>query len=420
MYPPDLCVTLREQQIETTQGGTEMKKYAITSICTLVLSLLGAFGLNQNSLNSNANSIPTETVENIQNIEDNQSLSGDNQTNAAEANAPAAEVTVNDVANDKENKKDIKDSKTVVNEKVQNTGTKNSKTDSNAKAADVKVQNTNNAVQKADKTNTQVSANNQTKAEATPVASSNNNVNNNSNQSSIKNGQVYYENINLSNCKSTSDVVKVLNNNGYQNITVDNIKNVKSLEDVLAYVNNNNSSKNNSTANNANNSNNSYTAPTTAPAKQTSKNPDTNTSASNAGANSNTSNTSANTGLSGYASEVLRLVNVERAKAGLGALTTNSTLTAAANKRAQETKQSFSHTRPNGTSCFTVLGEYGISYRTAGENIAYGQKTPQEVVNGWMNSPGHRANILKSSFGKVGIGVYESNGVIYWTQLFTD
>jgi len=194
-----------------------------------VLSLLGAFGLNQNSLNSNANSIPTETVENIQNIEDNQSLSGDNQTNVAEANAPAAEVKVNDVANDKENKKDIKDSKTVVNEKVQNTGTKNSKTDSNAKAADVKVQNTNNAVQKADKTNTQLSANNQTKAEATPVASSNNNVNNNSNQSSIKNGQVYYENINLSNCKSTSDVVKVLNNNGYQNITVDNIKKLNHL-----------------------------------------------------------------------------------------------------------------------------------------------------------------------------------------------
>lgn len=124
---------------------------------------------------------------------------------------------------------------------------------------------------------------------------------------------------------------------------------------------------------------------------------------------------------SGYAGEVLKLVNQERAKAGLGALTTNATLQKAANKRAQEIVSSFSHTRPDGRSFSTVLGEYGISYRASGENIAWGQKTPSEVMNGWMNSSGHRANILGSQFGKVGIGVYKGNdGRIYWTQVFTN
>jgi uncharacterized protein YkwD len=66
------------------------------------------------------------------------------------------------------------------------------------------------------------------------------------------------------------------------------------------------------------------------------------------------------------------------------------------------------------------LKEYGISYQSAGENIAYGQKTPEAVMNAWMNSSGHRANILKNGFGKVGIGVYKVNGVLYWTQLFTN
>lgn len=122
-----------------------------------------------------------------------------------------------------------------------------------------------------------------------------------------------------------------------------------------------------------------------------------------------------------FADEVLKLVNEERAKAGLSALTTNTTLQNAANKRAQEIVSSFSHTRPDGRSTFTVLDEYKISYRAAGENIAYGQRTASEVMNGWMNSSGHRANILGSQFGKVGIGVYKaSNGTYYWTQLFTD
>ena len=121
-----------------------------------------------------------------------------------------------------------------------------------------------------------------------------------------------------------------------------------------------------------------------------------------------------------YAKEVIRLVNVERAKKGLTALTTTTKLQEAAYLRAVETKTQFSHTRPDGTSCFTVLEQYGIGYRTCGENIAYGQRSPEEVVTGWMNSEGHRKNIMNGSFGKVGIGVYQSNGIYYWTQLFTD
>jgi len=80
---------------------------------------------------------------------------------------------------------------------------------------------------------------------------------------------------------------------------------------------------------------------------------------------------------------------------------------------------SFSHTRPNGSSFSTALKEQGASYSTAGENIAWGQKTPQEVVTGWMNSSGHRANILGANYTKIGCGFYQgSDGTCYWSQLF--
>ncbi len=123
---------------------------------------------------------------------------------------------------------------------------------------------------------------------------------------------------------------------------------------------------------------------------------------------------------SDYISEVIRLVNIERSKQGLSALSTNSQLANAANIRAKETVTSFSHTRPDGRSCFTVLQETKISYRTCGENIAAGQSTPQEVVKGWMNSEGHRKNILNGSFTKLGVGfVKASTGYkYYWTQMF--
>lgn len=121
-----------------------------------------------------------------------------------------------------------------------------------------------------------------------------------------------------------------------------------------------------------------------------------------------------------YAEQVVKLVNVERAKAGLPALTMQTDITSAANVRAKEIKQSFSHTRPNGSSFNSVLKEQGVSYRGAGENIAYGQKTPEQVMEGWMNSSGHRANILNANFKNIGVGYYQDErGVNYWVQLFT-
>ena len=120
-----------------------------------------------------------------------------------------------------------------------------------------------------------------------------------------------------------------------------------------------------------------------------------------------------------YASQVVALVNAERAKYGLSALKADSRVQQAAQVRAAETVQSFSHTRPNGSSFSTALTEVGVSYTRSGENIAYGQSTPQQVVNAWMNSSGHRANILNESFTTIGVGYTVVNGTAYWAQLFT-
>lgn len=124
--------------------------------------------------------------------------------------------------------------------------------------------------------------------------------------------------------------------------------------------------------------------------------------------------------LSAFAREVGRLVNEERRKNGLGDLELRVDISAAAQIRAVETETSFSHTRPDGRSFSTVLDEKGISYRMSGENIAWGQKSPEEVMNGWMNSEGHRANILNKNYTSIGVGYYQnSKGVNYWTQIFT-
>ncbi|MBR1852154.1 MAG: CAP domain-containing protein [Lachnospiraceae bacterium] len=126
------------------------------------------------------------------------------------------------------------------------------------------------------------------------------------------------------------------------------------------------------------------------------------------------------TGYHAYVLRIVELVNEARAQAGLQPVTLRQDLTAVAQLRAKETVTLFSHTRPNGSSCFTALGEYGVSYRGAGENIAYGQRSPEEVMEGWMNSSGHRANILNANFTSIGVGYYQSaNGVKYWSQMFT-
>ncbi|MDR0491987.1 MAG: CAP domain-containing protein [Oscillospiraceae bacterium] len=125
--------------------------------------------------------------------------------------------------------------------------------------------------------------------------------------------------------------------------------------------------------------------------------------------------------LAAFAREVFRLTNIERQNAGLAQFSQVSALTATAATRAREACVSFSHTRPNGQECFSAYAENGVVYSRAAENIAFGQNTPAEVVAGWMGSPGHRANILNPDLCCLGTGVaMNSEGILYWTQSFTD
>ena len=125
--------------------------------------------------------------------------------------------------------------------------------------------------------------------------------------------------------------------------------------------------------------------------------------------------------LAELAEEVFRLTNVERQNYGLSSFSQNNTLTLTAIVRAKESVIFFSHTRPDGSDCFTAFDDNGVIYGMAAENIAYGQRTPAEVVAGWMESPGHRANILNSGLGYLGVGVeMDENGRLYWSQEFTD
>ena len=121
-----------------------------------------------------------------------------------------------------------------------------------------------------------------------------------------------------------------------------------------------------------------------------------------------------------FIQEVVNLVNIERAKEGLSALKIDTKVQAAAQVRAKECEQLFSHTRPDGSSFATALKEQNVSYRSAGENIAWGQHSPEEVMEAWMNSAGHRANIMNPNFTTIGVGYYENaRGIDYWCQLFT-
>ena len=124
------------------------------------------------------------------------------------------------------------------------------------------------------------------------------------------------------------------------------------------------------------------------------------------------------------AAEVVRLVNVERAKEGLAPLGTYDSLTKAAQIRAPEIVTLFSHDRPDGTSCFTAMDQTGAKKGayTWGENIAAGNATAAATVEQWMNSPGHRANILNAKFTHIGVGYQHSAGSTYghyWVQMFT-
>lgn len=121
--------------------------------------------------------------------------------------------------------------------------------------------------------------------------------------------------------------------------------------------------------------------------------------------------------------KVISIVNQNRKKQGLEALTMDEKLMKAAQDRAKELTKSFSHTRPNGTSCFTIFEKYKITPTASGENIAAGQRSAAAVMDSWMNSQGHKENIMNNKFKKIGVGlVIVPNDMYsyYWVQMFTD
>ncbi|MET3695981.1 uncharacterized YkwD family protein [Bacillus oleivorans] len=129
-----------------------------------------------------------------------------------------------------------------------------------------------------------------------------------------------------------------------------------------------------------------------------------------------TTNTAAS--VSQFEKQVVELTNQERAKAGLAPLQLDENLSKVAKAKSQDMQQKgyFDHNSPTYGSPFDMMRSFGIQYKSAGENIAMGQRSPEEVVQAWMNSAGHRANILNSSFTHIGVG-YVANGN-YWTQMF--
>ncbi|MGG4479635.1 CAP domain-containing protein [Paenibacillus xylanilyticus] len=156
------------------------------------------------------------------------------------------------------------------------------------------------------------------------------------------------------------------------------------------------------------------------PAATPTKKPENSSNSGNANNTGNTGNNTSNSGnestQSDFAAQVVKLVNAERAKAGLSALASDALLDKVALAKAKDMSNNnyFDHQSPTYGSPFDMMKQFGVTYSYAGENIAKGQKTPQEVVTAWMNSEGHRANILSKNFTQIGVGYY--NG--YWAQEF--
>lgn len=136
------------------------------------------------------------------------------------------------------------------------------------------------------------------------------------------------------------------------------------------------------------------------------------------GTNTGTGTGTSTTDKSTFAAQVVTLVNKERANAGLSALKSDSLLTKVAMDKAKDmyANNYFDHNSPTYGSPFDMMRAYGVAYSYAGENIAKGQRTPQEVMTAWMNSAGHKANILGSHYGKIGVAYYNGE----WVQEFTN
>jgi len=136
-----------------------------------------------------------------------------------------------------------------------------------------------------------------------------------------------------------------------------------------------------------------------------------------------TSNTTVSSSNLTYEQKVVELVNIERQKNGLSALALNSSISNVARTKSKDMASNnyFAHQSPTYGSAGDMLKQFGILWSAWGENIASGQRTPEAVVTAWMNSEGHRANILSSNFSKIGVGyATNSNGTPYWTQMFTN
>ena len=208
----------------------------------------------------------------------------------------------------------------------------------------------------------------------------------NKNTASINNS---YQNncYNNSTCKQEKNNNQNCQNNSVQENKEADKKSIKNSQNNGSNGNQNNSQNSNQNSNQNNSQNNNQ---------------------------NNNSNNSQNE-VSDYAQAVVNLVNIERNKVGLAPLEVDTKVAVAAQIRAKEVINTFSHTRPDGSSCFTALSQSGATYRGAGENIARGQKTPEQVVKEWMVSPGHKANILNKNFKYIGVGV---DGTA-WVQLFT-
>mgnify|MGYP001335050061 CR=1 FL=1 len=115
--------------------------------------------------------------------------------------------------------------------------------------------------------------------------------------------------------------------------------------------------------------------------------------------------------------EIARLTNIERQKAGLSILKYNTSLEAGAKIRAQEIITHFSHTRPDGSRFFTAFGD--LQYQNIGENLGSGFRTPESIVNAWMNSESHRANILKPEYQEISVAITkDADGKYRWVQIF--
>ncbi|WP_256759368.1 CAP domain-containing protein [Cohnella sp. WQ 127256] len=129
----------------------------------------------------------------------------------------------------------------------------------------------------------------------------------------------------------------------------------------------------------------------------------------------------ANESMTGYEQQVLTLTNQERQKEGLAPYSgDNSSLNRCARAKSEDmaTNNYFSHDSPTYGDPFAMMRSFGVQYQSAGENIAKGQPTPEEVVKAWMNSPGHRKNIMSGDFTHMGVGYVLKNGAAHWTQEF--